>query len=367
MSEQASEVGNALLSWYDRNHRVLPWRIAPADRARGIQPSAYHVWLSEIMLQQTTVRAVQPYFLKFVSRWPNVTALAAEKDDEIMRAWAGLGYYSRARNLKKCAERVAFELGGIFPADVEELKKLPGIGDYTAAAIAAIAFGRRAAVVDGNIERVVARLEQIETPLPAAKSAIKKRMYAFTPGERPGDFAQAMMDLGATICTPKRPACGLCPVSSACSAGGTGEAEKLPVKQAKKPRPVRRGAAFVAVAEDNSILLRKRPGSGLLGGMAEVPTSGWNAKCDGALGAAAAPFAGDWQMAGTITHVFTHFELRLDVYHADFALRPQVDEGWWSPQRELSEEALPTVMKKAIAAAMESTQRKSRPGQGTLI
>ncbi len=217
------------------------------------------------MLQQTTVQAVLPYFLKFVARWPDVTALADEDEEEIMKAWAGLGYYSRARNLKKCAERVAREHHGLFPDNEAALKTLPGIGDYTAAAIAAVVFDRHAAVVDGNIERVIARFTRLTTPLPAAKLAIKEHMHTLTPAERPGDFAQAMMDLGATICTPKRPACALCPLRDMCAVSGLDEAELYPVKPPKNTRPVRRGAAFVAVATDGSVLMRRRSEKGLLG------------------------------------------------------------------------------------------------------
>ena len=362
-----SDITNRLLHWYDANHRTFPWRVSPADRARGVTPLPYHVWLSEIMLQQTTVQAVRPYFLAFVERWPDVHALAGADNEDVMKAWAGLGYYSRARNLKKCAEHVVSDHKGIFPDSVADLKALPGIGDYTAAAIAAIAFNRHAAVVDGNIERVVARLFEISTPLPAAKAPIKEHMDRLTPQDRPGDFAQAMMDLGAIICTPKRPACGLCPLSADCAVAGRNDAEAFPVKPAKAKRPVRRGAAFVAVASDGSILLRRRAESGLLGGMAEVPGSAWTARKDGELGVQAAPFDGDWKKAGTIRHVFTHFELRLDVYRADFADRPILDGGWWSAQEMLSGEALPTVMKKAIAAAIEAASDTNLAREGLLL
>lgn len=345
------------MDWYDRNHRVFPWRITPDECARGTRPSPYHVWLSEIMLQQTTVQAVRPYFLKFVAHWPNVTALADENEEEILKAWAGLGYYSRARNLKKCAERVAREHGGVFPDTEAALKTLPGIGDYTAAAIAAIAFGRHAAVVDANIERVIARLRRVTTPLPAAKPVFRNYMHKLTPADRPGDFAQAMMDLGSMICTPKRPACARCPIRAFCPVSGLDEAELYPVRPPKKPRPVRRGAAFVAVAGDGSVLMRRRSEKGLLGGMSEVPTSDWNARQDGALGPDAAPFAGEWKMAGTVKHIFTHFELRLDVYHASFKERPAIGDGWWSAQKTVFEEALPTVMKKAISVAIEQKER----------
>ncbi|WP_136660350.1 A/G-specific adenine glycosylase [Nitratireductor sp. XY-223] len=361
------DITDALLQWYDRNHRTFPWRVSPADRKRGVTPRAYHVWLSEIMLQQTTVQAVRPYFLTFVERWPDVHSLAAADDDDVMKAWAGLGYYSRARNLKKCAERIVSDHSGRFPEDIAGLKALPGIGDYTAAAITAIAFNRHAAVVDGNIERVVARLFEVSEALPAAKAPIKDHMARLTPQHRPGDFAQAMMDLGATICTPKRPACGLCPLNLSCAVAGRDDAESFPVKPPKAERPVRRGATFVAVAGDGAVLLRKRPPAGLLGGMTEVPGSAWTARRDGELGPQAAPFAGNWKMAGTIRHVFTHFELRLDVYRADFTERPALDGGWWSEPERLSGEALPTVMKKAIAAAIQSEPDTNLTKKGLLL
>lgn len=343
---------DAVLAWYDRHHRQLPWRVGPRERERGVRPDPYRVWLSEVMLQQTTVRAVEPYFRAFVERWPDVAALAAAGEDEVMRAWAGLGYYSRARNLKRCAERISVDHGGVFPSNEAALGGLPGIGPYTAAAIAAIAFDRPAAVVDGNIERVIARLERISMPPPRAKLRVRAAVARLIPAHRPGDFAQGLMDLGATVCTPKRPACACCPVSAACAMTDGGEAERFPARPAKAPRPVRRGAAFVAVAGDGAVWLRKRPPAGLLGGMAETPTNGWTARRDGAPGTAAAPCAGDWRPAGTVRHVFTHFELRLDVYRADFADRPALDGGWWAAGETLGREALPTVMRKALAAAL---------------
>jgi len=341
-----------LLSWYDRHHRDLPWRISPAMAARGIRPDPYHVWLSEVMLQQTTVPAVKAYFAKFLTRWPTVDALAAASTDDVMAAWAGLGYYARARNLKKCAEAVARDHGGRFPDTEDGLKALPGIGDYTAAAVAAIAFDRQAAVMDGNVERVISRLYAISMPLPAAKPLMKRRVATLTPSERPGDFAQAMMDLGATICTPKRPACSLCPFRDSCEALRLHDPEHFPVKAAKKLKPVRQGAAFVAINAAGEILLRRRIESGLLGGMTEVPTTGWTARIDGDTTADAAPFAADWQACGIVIHVFTHFELRLAIFRADIAGRPGSDDGWWEPVTNLEAQALPTVMKKAIAQAI---------------
>ncbi|MGV0911542.1 A/G-specific adenine glycosylase [Martelella sp. FOR1707] len=338
-----------LLTWYDRHHRDLPWRTGPGDRLKGERADPYHVWLSEIMLQQTTVQAVKAYYQKFLARWPKVEDLAAAETDEVMAAWAGLGYYARARNLKKCAETVARDHGGVFPDTLEGLKALPGIGDYTAAAIAAIAFDRPETVVDGNVERVVTRLFAIETPLPAAKPEIRSWTARLTPPERPGDFAQAMMDLGATICTPKRPACALCPFRGHCLALANDDPERFPLKMPKAARPVRRGAAFVAETPDGRVLLRTRPGTGLLGGMAEPPTTGWTARQDGATGSDAAPFSADWSHAGEITHVFTHFELRLSVWHAVTPERPVAGGRW---ETGLGEKALPSVMKKAISKAI---------------
>jgi A/G-specific adenine glycosylase len=354
-------IAAALLAWYDRHHRELPWRVSPRGRQAGERPDPYRVWLSEIMLQQTTVEAVKPYFRAFVERWPTVGALAAADPDDLMKAWAGLGYYSRARNLKKCADMVAGELGGAFPDSEKGLRALPGIGPYTAAAIAAIAFDRPEAVVDGNVERVVSRLFAIVTPLPGAKAEIRERMAELTPQLRPGDFAQAMMDLGATICTPRRPDCMICPVNDRCLALKQGDPELLPVKAAKAERPLRRGAAFVAVRRDGAVLLRKRPPRGLLGGMAEVPTSDWNARRDDATDAGAAPFAADWRKAGSVGHVFTHFALELAVWRADAVSREPAEGEWWSPPDELMREALPTVMKKAIEAALPGATRAKTP------
>ncbi|PWL19715.1 A/G-specific adenine glycosylase [Falsochrobactrum shanghaiense] len=353
-----------LLSWYDRHHRILPWRVTPTEQRRGIKPDPYRVWLSEIMLQQTTVEAVKSYFTAFVERWPDIEAMAQASEDDILRAWAGLGYYSRARNLKKCADLVAAQYDGKFPSSAAALKELPGIGDYTSAAIAAIAFGEPAAVVDGNVERVISRLFAINTPLPAAKVPIRALMGDMTPPQRPGDFAQAMMDLGATICTPRRPACALCPLNEGCKALGAHEPEQFPRKAPKAQKPVRIGAAFIAIADDGSVLLRKRPDKGLLAGMSEVPGSGWSARIDGDASIKAAPFAADWLAAGTITHVFTHFELRLSVYSARNVTREITKDGWWSSPGELGGEALPTVMKKAITAAIpDAFKRKQEKHQ----
>ncbi len=352
MNHSTTAHAATLLNWYDRHHRSLPWRVSPQDRLRGEQPDPYRIWLSEIMLQQTTVQAVKPYFADFLKRWPTIFSLAAAREEDVLKAWAGLGYYSRARNLKKCADTIVRDHGGRFPHTTEALKKLPGIGDYTAAAIAAIAFDSHAAVVDGNIERVISRLHAIDTPLPSAKAEIKAIVHHMTPGERPGDFAQALMDLGATLCTPKRPACALCPFNSDCEALAMADPELYPVKPAKKVKPVRRGAAFVAIDRNGAILLRRRADNGLLAGMSEVPTTDWTARRDGDTGAQAAPFSADWRSKGSIKHVFTHFELRLEVYRAEITASAPLESAWWSPPGEIDGEALPTVMKKAIAAAI---------------
>jgi len=340
-----------LLEWYDRHHRDLPWRISPADAENGVVADPYSVWLSEIMLQQTTVKVVGPYFKRFIARWPDVKSLADAETEAVMQQWAGLGYYSRARNLIACARQVASEHDGKFPRKAAELAKLPGIGPYTSAAIAAIAFDEPIAVVDGNIERVFSRLFAISTPLPAAKSEIRMHVDTAIPPERPGDFAQALMDLGAIICTPRRPACALCPFTGHCAAQKAGTAEMYPVKPPKKKKPVRRGAAFVASRPDGAVFLVRRPNKGLLGGMSGVPTTNWTVREDGATGKEAAPFEADWQEMGTITHVFTHFELRLDIFHAVVTLPVEID-GRWSTARDLPGQALPSVMKKAITAAL---------------
>ncbi|PSH70654.1 A/G-specific adenine glycosylase [Phyllobacterium brassicacearum] len=349
-----------LLRWYDSHHRILPWRISPRDRLAGIVPNPYRIWLSEIMLQQTTVEAVKPYFRTFVEKWPTVTALAAASQDDVLRAWAGLGYYSRARNLKKCADIVCADFGGHFPADTERLKSLPGIGDYTAAAIASIAFDLPSAVVDGNVERVITRIYALTTPLPLAKPTIRTRMQALTPNERPGDFAQAMMDLGATICTPKRPACVICPLNDNCTALQTADPELFPVKAAKKGKPIRLGAAYVALSDNNEVYLRSRSEKGLLGSMTEVPTTQWTARLDGSTDVDDAPFPANWTPAGGITHVFTHFELRLKIYTANGVHQQTSSDGWWVKVEKLAGEALPTVMKKAIAAAIPDAFAKRR-------
>ena len=345
----------ALLDWYDRERRDLPWRYAPGKRA-----DAYRVWLSEIMLQQTTVKTVIPYFEKFLARFPNLRALANAPLDEVLAMWAGLGYYSRARNLHKCAGVVAREHGGRFPRTEAELALLPGIGPYTAAAIAAIAFREPATPVDGNIERVVARLFAIREPLPGAKRELRRRAATLTPRDRPGDFAQAMMDLGAMICTPKRPSCLVCPLQQDCGGQARGIAAMLPARAARRLRPTRVGIMFLALREDGQVLLRRRPDSGLLGGMMEVPSTDWLDELppiDEAL--RGAPLRTDWwQIPGTVVHVLTHFRLELTVYRAivpvDATLTFWADPQRcrWVPRRALDAEALPSVMRKVIAHAL---------------
>lgn len=352
---ETNSTSNELLGWYDRHARQLPWRVSPEDRKLGVVPDPYRIWLSEIMLQQTTVATVKDYFSKFIALWPEVHSLAAADEEDVMKAWAGLGYYSRARNLKKCANQVVDELAGCFPESEQELQKLPGIGPYTAAAIAAIAFDRRAAVVDGNVERVLSRFHQIEAPLPESKSVIRQAMDTLTPSERPGDFAQAVMDLGATICTPKRPICAMCPWIDKCAARKSGVVETLPRKAPKKAKPTRKGAAFVAMRrEDGAVMLRRRPPKGLLGGMSEVPGTVWSETFDIDRIEGLAPLSVKWhQRTDVVKHTFTHFHLLLTVLQADVPGAQAIPDGcWWSTPDDLDGEALPTVMRKAVAVGL---------------
>lgn len=345
-------IAGPILSWYDRHARELPWRVSPQNRAAGRRPEPYRVWLSEIMLQQTTVAAVKSYFTRFVDRWPTVEDLAAAPETDVLGEWAGLGYYARARNLHACARTITEAFAGSFPGSAAELKTLPGIGDYTSAAIAAIAFDEPAAVVDGNVERVVTRLLAIEAPLPGARKTIRRHVAELTPDRRPGDFAQAMMDLGATVCTPTGPACILCPLRAHCRAAAEGRAEQFPVKKPKAATPERKGAAFVAVRPaDGAVWLRRRAGSGMLAGMSEPPTTEWNARANGATGARAAPFSADWRFQGAVTHGFTHFRLELEVYRAELAQDPPI-AGWWSSEAAQGSEALPTLMRKVLVRAL---------------
>src|ERR1700676_2510960 len=337
-----------LLEWYDRHRRRLPWRPPPGERA-----DPFAVWLSEIMLQQTGVKTVGPYFEKFMRRWPDVAALGRASLDDVLRMWAGLGYYSRARNLHACAVAVLRDHGGVFPDSEEGLRALPGIGPYTAAAIAAIAFDRRTMPVDGNIERVVARLYAVEEQLPQAKPLIQQLATTLLGASRAGDSAQALMDLGASICTPKKPACALCPLNGDCISRARGDQESFPRKAPKKTGTLRRGAAFV-VSRGDQLLVRTRAEKGLLGGMTEVPTSDWLAAQDDKAALKQAPVVKSitrWhRRAGVVTHVFTHFPLELVVYTADAAARTRPPEGMrWVPLATLADEALPNVMRKAIA------------------
>jgi A/G-specific adenine glycosylase len=346
------QAADGVLAWYDRHRRILPWRAGP-----GQAPDPYRVWLSEIMLQQTTVKTVAPYFMRFVQRWPDIRSLGAAPLQDVLKAWAGLGYYARARNLHACAQVVVKKHAGEFPSDENALRTLPGIGAYTAAAVAAIAFDRAVLPVDGNIERIVARLFALEEPLPAAKPMIRDLAKTLTPPERPGDFAQALMDLGATICTPQRPACALCPLNGRCEARRRGDPETFPVKAPKRKGTLRRGAAFVALRADGMVLLRSRPPKGLLGGMTEVPTTHWSAVFDLKSALAEAPFAGaEWKkLPGTVTHVFTHFPLELSIYAARLSASTRAPRGSrWVPITELAGEALPSVMRKVAAHALES-------------
>jgi A/G-specific adenine glycosylase len=340
-------IAETLLAWYDRHARTLPWRSPPGAPAAD----PYRVWLSEIMLQQTTVVAVKPYFDMFTARWPSVDALAAADDAELMAAWAGLGYYARARNLLACARTVVRDHDGRFPDTEAGLRALPGVGPYTAAAIAAIAFGRPAAVVDGNVERVVSRLFAVATKLPAGKAEIRDHAARLTPTARPGDYAQAMMDLGATICTPRNPACVLCPIRGDCAAARAGMPTAFPVKAAKAVRPHRHGVAFWLEAEDH-VLLVTRPAKGLLAGMRALPTGTWSA-APGRLDEA--PVVADWRLcAEPVAHGFTHFSLDLSVAVAALEKRcaPPPGAEWW-PIGRLDEAGLPTLFRKAAERARE--------------
>jgi A/G-specific adenine glycosylase len=341
-----------LLDWYDRHRRRLPWRPPAGERA-----DPYRVWLSEIMLQQTGVKTVGPYFEKFLARWPDVAALGRASQDDVLRMWAGLGYYSRARNLHACAVAVLREHGGVFPDTEEGLRKLPGIGPYTAAAIGAIAFDIRTMPVDGNIERVVSRLYAVEEPLPQAKPLIQELASTLLGRSRAGDSAQGLMDLGSSICTPKKPACALCPLNEDCAARLRGDQETFPRKAPKKAGTLRRGAAFI-VTRGDELLVRTRAEKGLLGGMTEVPGSEWLAGQDDKAALQQAPAlkgVARWhRKAGVVTHVFTHFPLELVIYTAKLAARSRAPDGMrWVPIATLAGEALPNVMRKAIAHGLD--------------
>lgn len=343
--KRGADQAGRLLAWYDAHGRDLPWRVK--GHHTGERQDPYYVWLSEVMLQQTTVAAVRDYFRKFVALWPTVEQLAAAELDDVLRAWAGLGYYARARNLHACARAVVERHGGRFPSSHEALLALPGVGPYTAAAIAAIAFDGRHAAVDGNVERVISRYHAIEQPLPDSKPLIRELANALVPTRRAGDFAQAIMDLGATLCTPKSPNCLVCPWTDDCRGRIAGIAAALPRKAAKKAVPTRHGHAWWITRGDGAVLLRRRPEKGLLGGMMEVPSSEWLAQRKNA--EEAFPFPARWQrVPGTVTHTFTHFHLELTVWKAE-SEDAAMAASRFVPRQELQSEALPTVMRKIIA------------------
>jgi A/G-specific adenine glycosylase len=332
-----------LLAWFDKSARTLPWRTP-----RGVARDPYRVWLAEIMLQQTTVPHAAPYFETFTTRWPTVEALAAARDEDVMQAWAGLGYYARARNLLKCAREVA-ALGG-FPRTEAGLRALPGIGPYTAGAIAALAFGERTPAVDGNAERVFARLLAMTEAWPDAKKRIGTIVRDLVPADRPGDFAEALMDLGATVCTPKSPNCALCPLAELCCARAEGNPERYPVKPEKVALPVRHGSAYVLTRKGKVWLVRREP-SGLLGGMLALPTSEWRET----RAPDAPPLDADWTEAGDVRHVFTHFSLHLKVWTAE-ARGKDLPDGFWAGLDQVA--GLPTVFSKAAALGGISVPRK---------
>lgn len=342
-----ASISDQLLAWYDVHARDLPWRNPPGAPLPSDSAWPYRVWLSEVMLQQTTVAAVKPYFAKFIATWPTVEALAAASDDDVMAAWAGLGYYSRARNLVKCARAVTGRGG--FPSAEGELRQLPGLGDYTAAAIAAIAFGQRAVVVDANVERVIARFFAIDTPLPSARKAIRAAAASITPETRAGDFAQAMMDLGAHVCTGKAPRCLLCPLAAQCKGRMRGEPERLPVKPTRKAVPERRGTAFwITRGGGAEAWLVTRNGSGMLGGMRALPDDGWTARKDGH---GDPPFNGEWRKVGAVRHGFTHASLTLGILACEVDDAPPAEGIWW-PVERIEEAGLATLFLKAARLAL---------------
>ena len=335
-----ADLSDQLLDWYEGSARDLPWRIGPKDRARGVKPDPYRVWLAEIMLQQTTVPHATRYYLAFTKRWPTVEQLAAAEDADVMAAWAGLGYYARARNLLKCARAVT-DLGA-WPDTVAELRKLPGIGPYTAGAVGALAFGRRAAAVDGNVDRVFARLMALKGEWKQEKERLKTVVEALVPGDRPAEFAEALMDLGATLCTPKSPNCLLCPLADLCEARREGDPGRYPIKPKKAAKPDRQGHVFVELGADRSVHTERRPDRGLLGGMMGLPTSDWGAE----RGAPDFPSQGNWQEVGDVRHVFTHFSLSLTVWRKE-----AVGEAFPITVKAAAD-GLPSVFAKALKLAL---------------
>jgi A/G-specific adenine glycosylase len=341
------DLSRYLLDWYDAHAREMPWRVAPSARKAGVLPDPYAVWMSEVMLQQTTVAAVRDYHRKFLSIWPTVQDLAAADDADVMAAWAGLGYYARARNLLKCARAVVADHGGVFPDNHDALLTLPGVGPYTAAAVSAIAFDHPETVVDGNVERVMARLYDVHNPLPASKGELTALAKNLTPAQRPGDYAQAVMDLGATICIPRSPACSICPWRTPCKARQAGTATELPKKTPKKKTPTRFGIAYVARRADGAWLLETRPDSGLLGGMLGWPGSDW-----GDDPAPAPPLAADWEeLEDEARHTFTHFHLRLKIMTACVGAGKNPSRGVFVPHSAFSPTSLPTAMRKVYDLA----------------
>ncbi len=348
-SQETKRLRKSLLAWYDKEGRTLPWRIRPEDRAAGAVTDPYKIWLSEIMCQQTVVKAATPYWYKFLKLWPNVTDLAAAPLDDVLTAWAGLGYYARARNLHKCAKMVAGEFGGVFPTSEAALIKLPGIGPYTAAAIAAICWHEATNVVDGNVERVITRLRAVEAPIPKSRPEIRELASIIAAPRRPGDYAQGLMDLGSVICKPKNPKCDICPWRFACIAFKNGNPERYPVRAKKTKRPIHYGAVFY-LEHGDKVLLNRRPEKGLLGGMMELPGTDWTKEnpINDERWLSSAPARKNWRK-GTdlVIHIFTHFELRLTVFYAEGMAKM---DGQWCAQDALDTVALPSVMRKAIIA-----------------
>ena len=342
----AALINQKLLNWYDNHGRDLPWRIHPRARHPGEHPDPYSVWVSEILLQQTTVAVVTQRFGGFVRHWPTVADLAAASDHEVMAVWAGLGYYARARNMLHCARILVNEYGGVFPRDAQELEKLPGIGPYTAAAISAIAFELPAAAIDGNVERVMARLFAVGTPLPESKPRLRRLAAGLVPRDRPGDWTQALMDLGATVCRPKNPACAACPIADDCTALAAGLQTELPRKRARPPRPLKRGILYIGRRADGAWLLERRPAGGLLGGMLGWPGSGWETASQ-----LPPPCDGDWRRAGQVRHALTHLKLLLQVKTADLPLTAAPERGQFVDRTGFSPDDLPSLMRKAFDVA----------------